>query len=143
MKVPSDLEKIPPEPWDRGKGQYCGGDGVLRELLFRRPVMFTILSERRAFQPYGLNGGEPGARGMNLVIYRDGRVVNLGGKSSVSMQPGDCFQLQSPGGGGYGDPALRDPGEPTAKRRKRDEVASHHYQQRGSVYAYKLTQESA
>ncbi|XP_078607993.1 5-oxoprolinase-like isoform X1 [Branchiostoma floridae x Branchiostoma japonicum] len=126
-----------------GKGQYCGGDGVLRELLFRRPVMFTILSERRAFQPYGLNGGEPGARGMNLVIYNDGRVVNLGGKSSVNLHPGDCFQLQSPGGGGYGDPALRDSREPVAKRRKRDEVASHHYQQRGSVYAYKLTQESA
>jgi 5-oxoprolinase (ATP-hydrolysing) len=36
-----------------GGGQYRGGDGVLRELEFMRPLMVSILSERRAFQPYG------------------------------------------------------------------------------------------
>jgi 5-oxoprolinase (ATP-hydrolysing) len=37
-----------------GVGQYQGGDGVVRELEFTKPLMVSILSERRAFQPYGM-----------------------------------------------------------------------------------------
>lgn len=33
-----------------------GGDGVVRELLFRRPLTLSILTERRVFAPYGLEG---------------------------------------------------------------------------------------
>lgn len=67
----------------------------------------SILSERRAFQPYGLLGGSPGARGMNLLTLHgeDGRVVNLGGKNTVVVSRGDQLTIMSPGGGGYGDPA--------------------------------------
>jgi 5-oxoprolinase (ATP-hydrolysing) len=36
-----------------GQGQFRGGDGVVRELEFMKPLMVSILSERRAFQPYG------------------------------------------------------------------------------------------
>ena len=39
-----------------GQGVYKGGDGVIRELVFRRPLTLSILSERRAFCPYGLKG---------------------------------------------------------------------------------------
>ena len=39
-----------------GVGQFCGGDGVIRELEFRKPLTFTILSERRVYAPYGLQG---------------------------------------------------------------------------------------
>jgi len=39
-----------------GKGRYNGGDGVIRELLFRKPMTLSVLSERRAHQPYGLHG---------------------------------------------------------------------------------------
>lgn len=37
-------------------GQWNGGDGVIRELVFRRNVQLSVLTERRAFQPYGMNG---------------------------------------------------------------------------------------
>lgn len=37
-------------------GVYRGGDGVIRELVFRRTVQLSALTERRVFQPYGLNG---------------------------------------------------------------------------------------
>ncbi len=47
----------------------------------------------------------------------------------------------TPGGGGYGTPKPGD--EPPNKRRRTDPVASHHYHEKGSVYAYKLAQESA
>lgn len=69
-----------------GAGKYRGGDGVIRELEFRRPLVVSILSERRSFQPYGLEGGEPGLRGLNhLQFTREGRLVNLGGKNTVQV----------------------------------------------------------
>ena len=43
-----------------GKGQYHGGDGVVRDIEFRIPCQVSILSERRVFRPYGLHGGEDG-----------------------------------------------------------------------------------
>jgi len=39
-----------------GIGQYCGGDGVVRELQFRSPVTLSILTERRSFAPNGIKG---------------------------------------------------------------------------------------
>jgi 5-oxoprolinase (ATP-hydrolysing) len=87
-----------------GRGRHRGGDGVVREIEFLRPMSAAILSERRVFQPYGLAGGEPGARGRNLLIRKDGRVVSLGGKNEVYVEPGDRIRLETPGGGGYGQP---------------------------------------
>ena len=34
------------------------------------------------------SGGLPGRKGLNLMHYKDGRVVNLGGKTSVHCQAG-------------------------------------------------------
>ena len=71
-----------------GHGLYKGVDGVVRELLFRRTMTLSILSERRAFCPYGLKGGSSGSRGLNLLFYADGRKINLGGKASVKVNAG-------------------------------------------------------
>lgn len=87
-----------------GAGRCRGGDGVVRDLQFLRPLTVGILSERRALQPYGLQGGEPGARGQNLWVRADGRTVNLGGKATVEMGRMDRFRLLTPGGGGFGAP---------------------------------------
>ncbi|PYI16566.1 putative 5-oxoprolinase [Aspergillus violaceofuscus CBS 115571] len=85
-----------------GAGRYPGGDGVIRELELRLPMSVSILSERRSFAPYGMAGGEDGQRGKNTWITKAGRRVNVGGKSSVQVQPGDRFMIETPGGGGYG-----------------------------------------
>jgi 5-oxoprolinase (ATP-hydrolysing) len=71
-----------------GHGKYHGGDGVDRRILFRRPLTLSILTERRVHQPYGLCGGENGQCGKNLLKLADGRLINLGGKCSVPMNPG-------------------------------------------------------
>ncbi|OCF36235.1 hypothetical protein I316_02108 [Kwoniella heveanensis BCC8398] len=89
-----------------GDGQHRGGEGVIRELEFRRPVACSILSERRVYQPYGMHGGQPAALGLNLWKSKDENgnetVVNMGGKNTVPMKAGDRVMIMTPGGGGYG-----------------------------------------
>ncbi|MCH7500200.1 MAG: hydantoinase B/oxoprolinase family protein, partial [Nitrospinae bacterium] len=85
-----------------GKGKYRGGDGLVREIEFLKPLNVAILSERRVYAPYGLEGGEPGALGENWFIKKDGTSLNLGGKNEISVHPGDRIRILTPGGGGYG-----------------------------------------
>jgi 5-oxoprolinase (ATP-hydrolysing) len=49
-------------------------------------------------------GGQPGQVGRNSVRRADGRIDELGGCDSTPMQPGDVFIIETPGGGGYGQP---------------------------------------
>ena len=46
-------------PGTGGVGAFKGGDGVVREFLFRKPLTLSILTERRVFAPYGLQGTAP------------------------------------------------------------------------------------
>ncbi len=87
-----------------GEGRFCGGDGLVRELEFLEPLNVAILSERRVFPPYGLAGGEPGAKGENIFIRKDGRQLNLGGKNEIRAKAGEAIRILTPGGGGYGTP---------------------------------------
>jgi N-methylhydantoinase B/oxoprolinase/acetone carboxylase alpha subunit len=72
-----------------GSGQWHGGQGVVREVEFLRPLEVGLLTERRSLAPGGLEGGGEGARGENMLIRRDGRQVNLGGKASLKVAAGD------------------------------------------------------
>jgi len=85
-----------------GKGEHPGGDGVVRELEPLRTLTMSILSERRTLHPYGMNGGEEGSTGRNLLIRKNGIVVNMGGRCSGSMNVGERLRVETPGGGGYG-----------------------------------------
>jgi len=88
-----------------GKGKFSGGDGLIREIEFLEPLTVTILSERRVFAPYGLNGGQPGAKGQNLKIAKDGTETDLGGKNQFDAKPGDRIRILTPGAGGAGPAA--------------------------------------
>ena len=85
-----------------GKGRFKGGDGVVRRIRFREAMTAAILSGHRRIAPYGLEGGEPGALGRNRVERADGTIVDLQGTDRIDMRPGDCFIIETPGGGGYG-----------------------------------------
>ena len=39
-----------------GNGKYRGGNGIGRELLFRKNMTLSVLTERRVYAPYGLEG---------------------------------------------------------------------------------------
>ncbi|KAM3165186.1 5-oxoprolinase [Lachancea thermotolerans] len=88
-----------------GKGKFAGGNGVVRDILFRKAVQASILSERRVVPPHGFDGGEDGERGLNLWIRgSSGAVINIGAKNTISAQPGDRVIIMTPGGGGWGLP---------------------------------------
>lgn len=53
-----------------GKGQYRGGDGVVRDIEFRLLMQVLILSERRVYQLYGMVGGEDVEVGLNLWVRK-------------------------------------------------------------------------
>nr|WP_320049738.1 hydantoinase B/oxoprolinase family protein [uncultured Desulfuromonas sp.] len=85
-----------------GCGKWRGGDGLVREIEFLQSLTASILSERRVFAPYGLDGGESGRCGRNR-LWRCGRGwVNLGGKNTLPVFAGDRLRIETPGGGGYG-----------------------------------------
>lgn len=85
-----------------GGGRHRGGDGAVRGYFFLAPAMVTIVSERRRVPPWGLAGGSPGAPGRNLLRRADGQEVELPGKASFTVQPGDELLIYTPGGGGWG-----------------------------------------
>lgn len=82
-----------------GNGLFKGGEGIKRELMFRKPVTLSVLTERRAIQNYGMEGGEPGKLGLNLLKRADGHIINLGAKTAIEIKPGDVFSMLTPGGG--------------------------------------------
>tara|TARA_B100000809_G_scaffold266726_1_gene331024 strand:- start:2794 stop:6669 length:3876 start_codon:yes stop_codon:yes gene_type:complete len=87
-----------------GDGKFRGGDGLVREVEFLEPLNAAILSERRVYAPYGLDGGEPGTCGRNLFLRKDGTTLSLGGKNEIHAEAGERFRIETPGGGGYGTP---------------------------------------
>ncbi|KAJ1195078.1 hypothetical protein NDU88_004361 [Pleurodeles waltl] len=138
-RYPVILNRFELKPGTGGAGRFHGGNGVIRELTFREEVVLSVLTERRAFRPYGLHGGEPGAPGVNLLIRRDGRTINLGGKTSVQMQPGDTFRLQTPGGGGFGkSDGSNESREPATAQTQSERP----FAERGSVFDYRMAQET-
>ncbi|KND02450.1 5-oxoprolinase [Spizellomyces punctatus DAOM BR117] len=87
-----------------GNGLHKGGDGVVRDIEFLEPLHVSMLSERRVFQPYGLKGGHPALTGRNTLIRANGRALNFGGKNATKVDKGDRLRIETPGGGGWGEP---------------------------------------
>ena len=73
-----------------GKGMHRGGDGVKRDIEFRMPLTVSILSERRVFGPYGLEGGEDGKVGKNVWVRRVKRVKG----SDADMSADDAGKVK-------------------------------------------------
>ena len=94
-------------PGTGGRGRHSGGDGIRRSVRFlARAGTASILSERRALRPKGLEGGEDGRPGRNLLI-RNGRRRGLAAKVTVELRRDDLLVVETPGGGGWGPPEHR------------------------------------
>jgi N-methylhydantoinase B len=82
-----------------GAGRHRGGDGVVREIEALEPCRLSVLAERRSHAPSGVAGGEAGARGRTLL-----NGTELPAKVTRALEPGDVLTVETPGGGGYGQP---------------------------------------
>lgn len=88
-----------------GRGRHNGGNGVVREIEFLKPVTVSLVTQRRGeYAPYGMERGENGAKGKNILIRADGSQRELPGIAEVSANAGDSIRIETPGGGGWGTP---------------------------------------
>jgi len=95
-----------------GAGQHRGGFGLDYEVeLLRGAARASFVMDHGRTGPLGAMGGADGA--VNRVeITRGGKVFippHLSKAQDIALQPGDSVRVRTPGGGGYGDPMLRDP----------------------------------
>ncbi len=95
-----------------GAGAHRGGMGAIYEIeLLEEQAEAFVFAERARFAPKGVLGGGEGAP--NRVSYQgeDGwQTPPLGSKVvGVALRRGQRIRLETPGGGGWGDPAARDP----------------------------------
>jgi 5-oxoprolinase (ATP-hydrolysing) len=107
-RFPVVLEAFELRRGSGGRGANPGGDGLVRRYRFTAPVTVTLLSERRRTQPWGAHGGGPGAAGRNAALRADGRVEELPGHCSLQLAAGEGLLIETPGGGGWGEPPTND-----------------------------------
>jgi len=86
-----------------GRGRNNGGDGIVRELEFLSRAEVGLLTDRRKTVPYGLHGGGNGEPGINTLVQK-GKGRPLAAKCSFVAKPGDLLRIETPGGGGWGQP---------------------------------------
>ena len=93
-----------------GAGLHRGGNGVDVAYRFLEAGTIAIHDDRWLTYPWGVNGGEPGARGRKWLERADGTTEVLGSKvHDVPVERGDLLHFVTWGGGGWGDPLAREP----------------------------------
>jgi len=108
--LPIRMTRYEFEPDTGGDGTYRGGTALVRSFeLLEGSARLSLLAERQRVAPSGAQGGEDGACGKHTLRHADGTERVLPAKTTVDLQPGDEVIVQTPGGGGYGDPSGRDP----------------------------------
>ena len=104
FRFPVRLESYEIRASSGGAGKWRGGNGGVRRVKFLEPMTASILSNGRLHGAFGMAGGEPGEVGKNTVVRADGRIEALAHIGQAEMQPGDVFEIHTPGGGGFGRP---------------------------------------
>lgn len=91
-----------------GQGEFAGGDGIVRAIEVLADATLSLVTERRASRPWGVAGGEPGAAGENWLLPGGDPTAarRLPDKCTIALRAGDVVRVLTPGGGGYGRPAM-------------------------------------
>ncbi len=90
-----------------GAGRWRGGLGIVRKYRILAPMRVSLMGDRHRYSPWGLKGGKNGAPG-EYILIRGSKSIRLGSKETLNLVPGDLLVIKTPGGGGHGDPELRD-----------------------------------
>jgi 5-oxoprolinase (ATP-hydrolysing) len=101
-RFPVRLEDFHIRRGSGGAGRHRGGDGTERRVRFLKPMTAVLLANHRKIAPFGLAGGQPGAKGKNWIERVDGSIEHFGATHEAQMNTGDVFVIQTPSGGGFG-----------------------------------------
>ena len=108
MDVPIRIHRSELRPDSGGQGEFRGGLGISREYeVLAGEVVFTHRGERHRRPAQGAAGGGPGARAHSVIRRATGAEEVIPSKTLVRLQPGDRVEINTAGGGGYGDPVAR------------------------------------
>ncbi|MBD3675045.1 MAG: hydantoinase B/oxoprolinase family protein [Planctomycetaceae bacterium] len=104
QRYPVRLKQFAIRRGSGGAGKHRGGDGIIREIEFLKELDVSLLTERRGdYRPFGLEGGQPGENGQNLLHrHGDSSSQKLDGKAQIKVSSGDVLRIVTPGGGGFG-----------------------------------------
>ncbi len=101
-RYPVRLEQFAVRKDSGGQGEFSGGNGIVRELVFTEPVSLSLLTQNRTQGPYGLNGGQAGQPGEQRLVKRYGEEKELAPVAQEQLETGDRLIVKTPGGGGWG-----------------------------------------
>ena len=87
-----------------GAGKWKGGNGATRRIRFLQPMTAAILAGHRRIANFGMAGGKEGGLGRTWVERADGSRTELSYSDETHVNADDVFVLETPGGGGYGQP---------------------------------------
>ena len=97
-----------------GPGRHRGGLGAIYEIeaLADDGAEVFLLGERGKYPPFGVNGGKPAA--LNRFVYEtdsgESTPPLVSKATDIKINRGQKVRLETPGGGGFGDPTTREPG---------------------------------
>ncbi|KQS02359.1 5-oxoprolinase [Sphingomonas sp. Leaf357] len=107
---PLVIERYETAPDSGGAGLHRGGNGIHMTYRFLEPGIVAIHDDRWFIKPWGVNGGEPGARARKILQKADGTQTIVANKlEQLTVEAGDQLHFITWGGGGWGDPLDRDP----------------------------------
>ncbi|MCF6236645.1 MAG: hydantoinase B/oxoprolinase family protein [Gammaproteobacteria bacterium] len=107
LRYPVRLEVFAIRENSGGCGEYSGGGGMIRQIRFLQGMQLSILANRRKVAPYGLGGGQSGRVGQQWIKRENGQSERLPSTCCIEMKSGDIFRIETPGGGGYGEPVKK------------------------------------
>ena len=102
FRFPVRVEEMSIRVGSGGRGQFTGGDGIIRRLRFLEKMTVTTLCSHRRVPPKGLKGGKNGEVGREWIERQNGSVDRHNGNDKNELYPGDVFVMQTPSGGGFG-----------------------------------------
>lgn len=106
---PIAVERYAMVPDSGGPGRFRGGLALERHLRFKsNNATLQIRSDRRDFPPYGLQGGKTGAPSNVEITRSNGTDEACRAKFLTTVNHGDLLRVRLAGGGGHGNPFLRD-----------------------------------
>jgi N-methylhydantoinase B len=108
---PVRIERYEVNPDSGGAGRYRGGCGAIRvwRMLESADATGALCMERMTSPPFGLLGGGAGAAAVVTLTTPDGTTRHLPSKGAFAAPAGSVIHMITPGSGGFGPVAERDP----------------------------------